>query len=350
MLDKSIAQAIVTKVMEVTPYNINIMNKDGEIIASGDSSRIGDMHHGALKALEAKDTVEVFELSDKVKPGVNTPIFFRNRIIGAIGITGDPEEVRHFSKLISITAELLIGQEYNLNQSNIKEKIKNTFINEWLNFNYEYDEDLINRGKSLDIDITLARTIVLIETKDKNINIIDKYLKNNEYSFHISNNKVALILVYTSDMNKRVQALLNILDIKDIKAAIGKENTIISLSLTEAITTLEIGKKLYPDKNIYLHNEMKFFSLLKNMSDRDIFDEVFFKIKDNSRDDDLVDTFLTYFELNGEKNKIAEKLHIHRNTLNYRLEKIEELTDLKLNNFLDLYKLLSTYVLSRLKI
>lgn len=356
MLNKSIADAIVTKVMEVTPYNINIMNKYGEIIASGDNSRIGDMHYGALRALEAKDTVEIFDLSDKVKPGVNTPIFFRKKIIGVIGITGDPEEVRQFSKLVSITAELLIGQEYSLSQNNIKEKMKNTFINEWLSFGYEYDEDIINRGKSLDIDIKIPRTVVLMEIKykninikDKNINIIDKYLKNNEYSFQISNNRVALILVHVSNIKKRVQALLDIIGEEDTKVAIGEENSILSLSLTEAITALDIGKKLYPNKNIYLHSDMKFFSVIKSMANVDFYDEIFLKIKDSSRDEDLVQTFIIYFQLNGEKNKIAEKLHIHRNTLNYRLEKIEEVTNLKLNNFLDFYKLLSTYILWNLK-
>ena len=39
-LDPKLAQSIVDKMMESIPYNINMMNESGYIIASGDKDRI----------------------------------------------------------------------------------------------------------------------------------------------------------------------------------------------------------------------------------------------------------------------------------------------------------------------
>lgn len=116
MLNRELAQNIVNKMMEVIPYNVNIMNHKGVIIGSGDSSRIGMIHNGALEALRVKKVVEISKDGDKVKSGVNSPIFFREKAIGVIGITGNPKNVRQFTQLVTVTAELLINQEYTLNK------------------------------------------------------------------------------------------------------------------------------------------------------------------------------------------------------------------------------------------
>ncbi|WP_300347846.1 sugar diacid recognition domain-containing protein [Clostridium sp.] len=41
---------------------------------------------------------------------------FREKVIGVIGITGNPNDVRQFTQLVTVTAELLINKEYTLNK------------------------------------------------------------------------------------------------------------------------------------------------------------------------------------------------------------------------------------------
>jgi len=50
---------------------------------------------------------------------------------------------------------------------------------------------------------------------------------------------------------------------------------------------------------------------------------------------DLGATLFTYFEENGNAVKTAKRLFVHRNTLDYRLKKIEEITERKLSNAYD---------------
>lgn len=50
-LSKTIAQKIVLEMMNVIPYNINVMDENGVIIGSGDIRRIGNIHEGAKKQL-----------------------------------------------------------------------------------------------------------------------------------------------------------------------------------------------------------------------------------------------------------------------------------------------------------
>lgn len=74
MLSKSLAQKIVDRMMDIIPYNVNLMNKDGIIIASGDKDRINTLHLGAQEALQGTSAIEVYEEREGVKPGVNMPI------------------------------------------------------------------------------------------------------------------------------------------------------------------------------------------------------------------------------------------------------------------------------------
>ncbi|WP_303323120.1 PucR family transcriptional regulator, partial [Cloacibacillus evryensis] len=48
---------------------------------------------------------------------------------------------------------------------------------------------------------------------------------------------------------------------------------------------------------------------------------------------DLLDTFKVYCESFFSKQQAAEKLHLHRNTLSYRLQKIEERLGISMQDF-----------------
>ena len=122
------AKQIVEKVMNVIPYNINMMNNEGIIISSGDENRIGYLHEGALKAILNNKIVTIYEEKGGSRPGVNMPIVFQNSVIGVIGISGSPNKVMPFASLVKITAELLLEQEYVFNQKRVKEKIKEEFL------------------------------------------------------------------------------------------------------------------------------------------------------------------------------------------------------------------------------
>lgn len=70
-LSKAIALKIVLEMMNVIPYNINVVDENGIIIGSGDNERIGNIHEGAKKAIDSKHIIEVYEDNEKMKPGVN---------------------------------------------------------------------------------------------------------------------------------------------------------------------------------------------------------------------------------------------------------------------------------------
>ena len=44
------------------PYNINIMDERGKIIASGDSARIGERHRGAERAINERKILKFIKI------------------------------------------------------------------------------------------------------------------------------------------------------------------------------------------------------------------------------------------------------------------------------------------------
>lgn len=58
-LTKEVAMEIVRRTMHVIGYNVNVMDKRGRIIGSGDGKRLGQSHEGALLAIERRGRFEI---------------------------------------------------------------------------------------------------------------------------------------------------------------------------------------------------------------------------------------------------------------------------------------------------
>ncbi|MDN5311476.1 MAG: PucR family transcriptional regulator, purine catabolism regulatory protein, partial [Thermoanaerobacteraceae bacterium] len=69
---------------------------------------------------------------------------------------------------------------------------------------------------------------------------------------------------------------------------------------------------------------------LKKFCDRRLLKLIEYDSK--NKEENLLNTLRVYLDCTGKHNMAAEKLFIHRNTLNYRLNKIREILDCDLND------------------
>lgn len=130
------AEKFIEKARDMTEYNINIMDEKGIIIASKDEKRIGKFHEIAYWIVQGdEDIIEVLEEENEymgVRNGVMLPIVQKGKRIGAIGVTGDPEQVRQIGKVMQFAIETMyefeLQHEQNVKKQGIKERLLNNLL------------------------------------------------------------------------------------------------------------------------------------------------------------------------------------------------------------------------------
>lgn len=134
MLTSEIAEHIVRETMVRLRRNVNMMDEHGTIIASGRRERIGQRHAGALEAIRRGEMVVIQPRDVGVGagelPGVNMPIVFQGQTVGAIGITGSPDEIAEFAELVRMATELMIQQQFLVSLKERQERLRGAFAEE----------------------------------------------------------------------------------------------------------------------------------------------------------------------------------------------------------------------------
>ncbi len=347
MLSKFLAQKIVDRMMGIIPYNVNLMDKDGIIIASGDRDRINTLHLGAQEALQGTSAIEVYEEREGVKPGVNMPIMFNKRNIGVIGITGNPKKVRAFAELVKVTTELLIQQEYSIEKFIIKNKLREEYLYEWLHRKEIYDDEFIDRGNELNINIEEEGYLLIIDYQkeySKNIKkVIESYFNKEVNIINLNSSRISIVLNNNLEKNNNLIAELLSKGIEKINVIIFlKKSDILSKAFYKGISTVNIAMALDIKKKVIRDEDAIFYCEIEKIVKNKDAKEILRKIREGG--DELIETFRVFIRENFERGKTAELLHIHRNTLSYRLSKIEELTGLSFNSSIDMFRLISTYI------
>ena len=124
------------------------------------------------------------------------------------------------------------------------------------------------------------------------------------------------------------------------KISIGPKEDIIANSVEKAELALQFGVKIKPSTQIYSYDEFELFINLSH-ENKDKFISLILNLDKAGHSLELIETMQTYIEENGDITKIANKLKIHRNTLNYRLDRIKQLTGKNPKNILELFELIS---------
>ena len=132
---KTFAMQIVEEISGIIHQHINFIDQQGIIIASTDPSRIDSVHMGAKRLID-EGLTQLIIASDHEYPGsrkgINLPITVDEKIVGVIGITGEPHEVAKFGEIIRKFTEMTIRDVSIREQKEQRDKVLSRFLENWL--------------------------------------------------------------------------------------------------------------------------------------------------------------------------------------------------------------------------
>ena len=215
--------------------------------------------------------------------------------------------------------------------------------------------DIYNRAKKLHIDVSVQRAVFLIESKGEKDGIVTELLKgmyttqSGDYITAVDESSVILIkAVESHDPAKELESVANtivammnaeaMLNVKVSYGTVVQELKDVSKSYKEAALALNVGKIFYAEKSVMAYNTLGIGRLIYQLPVnlcRIFIDEVFGDNIPEEFDDETLTTINKFFENNLNVSETSRQLFVHRNTLVYRIEKIQKSLGLDLRNFDD---------------
>ena len=168
LLSTQQASQILREMKSLVHHDINLIDTQGVIFASTNPARVGQFHPGALRILrEGLSELNVRENDGSgMQPGVNLPIYLDGQLEGVIGITGDPAEVGVFGGVMRRMLEIMLEDLRRKDLDSTVEQARALFLENWL-FSAEPDwKELEQRGRLLEIDISQPYVLLRIQLFD----------------------------------------------------------------------------------------------------------------------------------------------------------------------------------------
>ncbi|WML43485.1 sugar diacid recognition domain-containing protein [Neobacillus sp. PS3-40] len=355
MLLAKLAEKIVNEVRKLIGEDIIVVNTDGTIIASTDRTRIGMFHEGALIVSKEKRKLIITKGGEQnlkgVKAGISFPIFFQNNVIGVIGITGEPLRVTPFGEIIRKMTELLISENYYAEQFDRQSRAMETFVMDWIQTK-DWDDSIINRARILEINIHLRRIIAIIDfesfdyiiSRDAWTSMVKWFSPNpNDIVVRWGNERIVILLDFSNNptketINKKLEGFISFLRGQfGLSAFVGIGQAADSKEIRSSYRQAERALKVSKQKmKIIFDEELTLEMVLDELSPKTIHDFITRTIGPILTDKELIATLKELFKQNHSLKKTSDQLHIHINTLHYRLKKIDEYTQLNTGNIHDL--------------
>ncbi len=215
--------------------------------------------------------------------------------------------------------------------------------------------DIYNRAKKLHIEAAAPRAVYLVETKLEKDSIVTELLKgmfspqSGDYITAVDESSVIIIKSVEADAEHEdlmavadtIVAMINAEAMLNVKVAFGtvvQELKDVSKSYKEAKLALDVGKIFYAEKSVVAYSTLGIGRLIYQLPInlcRIFIDEIFGDNLPLNFDDETLTTINKFFDNNLNVSETSRQLFVHRNTLVYRIEKIQKITGLDLRNFED---------------
>ena len=293
MISNQILQDTIDGIKAITRIDLCVMDTEGKPLAS------------TLDAVEEyKEAVLVFAESLAESQALQGYQFFKvfdeNQLEYIILVKGETDDVYMVGKMAAFQVQnLLIAYKERFDKDNF---IKNLLLDNLLLV------DIYNRAKNI---------------------ILVKELKNGEGYDELTKTAQVIVDMLNTEAMTKVHVAFGTI-VNEIKE--------VSRSYKEAKMAMDVGKIFYPDKNVIAYSRLGIGRLIYQLPlplCKMFIKEIFDGRSPDEFDEETLQTINKFFENNLNVSETSRQLYIHRNTLVYRLDKLQKSTGLDLRVFED---------------
>ena len=372
------AQSIVDQVSSILDIPISITDQAGKIIGSTDNKRIGT-HHMVSPEVTKSGKIMFFSKEQtaglvNVLPGIAAPLSFQQQTIGVLGLIGDPAIVERYVQFIQSHIEMLLMENFRSKTVVSKMETIQSFIQRL--FSYREGEDMKEIQSYCEMhgfSLGLTRRCILLDistttNSPSSIKQIQTFKQTEQELFLCLTN---LFVDHEQDIVVPLRTgqwlIIKHLNSEDIKAIKNKLDYVsdslhvllqkrdlgnhFMLSYGDCFSTIEgilqsyeqagkalaIAKRNNFQQSIISIDDWNLLALALveeiNLPSKKTLDNYIEKLSKHPNGTALIESFLVYCEEQLNMSQASKKLYIHRNTLIYRIQQLQQLLNIDLQSF-----------------
>lgn len=340
LLSSQILNKIIVDIHRITEVDCSVWSKEGMCLVSTDESQ--ERMQGYVEKFAATGKEE--KIAKKY----------------ALFLICDEEETTYilaFHDVLpnaEVSGRLCVCQFEHLIQAYKSRNDKNQFYQNLLLDNL-LSVDIFNQARKLNVEIETRRVVFVIEPKEETDNLALETIKGlyaTGTKDHVTSVDESHIIYVKNlektedykDLNHIARTIVDMLNAEVMVNVRVAHGTIVdsikgvSKSYKEAMMALDVGRIFYAEKKVLAYNELGIGRLIHQLpaSLCEMFmQEVFSDNAYAQLDKETLSTVDAFFENSLNISETARKMYVHRNTLVYRLEKIQKITGLDVRVFDD---------------
>ncbi len=340
MISNQILQNTIDGLREITRVDLCVLDMEGQVLASTEKQPENCSGEAAAFITSPAD-------SQVVHGYQFFKVFDENQLEYVLLAKGASDDVYMVGKMAAFQlSSLLTAYKERFDKDNF---IKNLLLDNLLLV------DIYNRAKKLHIATEVRRVVFIIESSREQINTALEHIrsscgsKSKDFVTAVDEKNVIVVRELAPNEGydemhvaaEEMKEAVSILDGEDVHVALGTivgEIKEVSRSYKEARMALDVGRIFFSEKDIVAYSTLGIGRLiyqlpipLCKMFIREIFDGR----SPDDFDEETLTTINKFFENSLNVSETSRQLYIHRNTLVYRLDKLQKSTGLDLRVFED---------------
>lgn len=340
MISNQILSTTIEGIKNISKVDFCVADTEGKTIAA--TFDCGNTYEEAIMAF-----VDSPADSQVVQDCQYFKVFDDNRLEYVLIANGNNEDTYMVGKMATFQLQnLLVAYKERFDKDNF---IKNLLLDNLLLV------DIYNRAKKLHIEANARRVVYLVEAEgDKDNNVLETVRgiyagKNKDFITAVDEKNIIIVKEVApnetyDDLEKVANTLLDTINAEAMVKVYISFGTIVndlkevSRSYKEASMALDVGKIFYNGKNVVAYNKLGIGRLIYQLPMplcKMFIKEIFDGKSPDEFDEETLTTINKFFENNLNVSETSRQLYIHRNTLVYRLDKLQKATNLDLRIFED---------------
>lgn len=340
MISNQVLQSTIDSLKGIARLDIAIADIDGKVLATT-----------FLEDKDLSDMVVSFAASQADSQAAGGYQFFKifdeHQLEFVLIAHGDTDDVYMVGKLAVLQIQtLLVAYREKFDKDNF---IKNLLLDNLLLV------DIYNRAKKLHIEVGVRRVVFLVESHENMDGTVQEALKEffsaegNDFVTAVDEKNIIVVKELAPDdgyeqVQKIAESMLDMLSSEVMLSTRVSYGTIVneikevSRSYKEAKMALEVGKIFFVERHIVAYNALGIGRLIYQLPIplcKMFIKEIFADVSPDDFDEETLETISKFFENNLNVSETSRQLFIHRNTLVYRLDKLDRATGLDLRVFDD---------------